>query len=179
VSTGDKIALISLVFTVITTVCVLFIAYATLSQTARPNITVRMLSPESLPCDTEAMHVFEFLNIGRWYASPMAVDLTVYFNFPPAFELREVRYGSVQEHRSTEVKAGVGGMRYLKAKGLKLSRQEAGEQVHILATAPKKPGSYRIRISAYSSNDASLSKEFEVTCGSGLPSSDASALPIA
>ncbi len=159
-STGDKIALVSLVFTVTTTVCVLFLAYAALAQTARPNITVQMLSPNCLQCGTESTHVFELLNIGHWYASPIAVDLTVYCNFPAEFELRELRYGSVQEHLDTEVKAGVGGMRYFKAKGLKVSRHEKGEQVHILATAPKRPGNYCIRVTAYSSNNASFSKAF-------------------
>ena len=163
-STGDKIALISLVFTVITTVCVLFLAYAALAQTARPNITVRLLSSHRLECGAESSYVFELLNVGHWYASPMAVDLTVYCNFPSEFELKELRYGSVQEHLTNEVKAGVGGMRYLKAKGLKLSRQERGEQIHIVATAPKKPGNYHILVSAYSSNNADFSKEFELVC---------------
>lgn len=163
-STGDKIALISLIFTVTTTICVLFLAYVALAQTARPNITVEMLSPDRLQCGTESTHVFELVNIGHWYASPMAVDVTVYFNFPAEFELRELRYGSVQEHLNTEVKAGAGGMRYLKAKGLKLSRHEKGEEVHILVKAPEGPGNYRIRVSAYSSNDANFSKEFELAC---------------
>lgn len=163
-STSDKIALISLIFTVTTTVCVLFLAYVALAQTARPNITVRMLSPDCLQCGTASAHAFELLNIGHWYASPIAVDLTVYFNFPAEFELRELRYGSVQEHLNTEVKVGVGGMRYLKAKGLKISRHEKGEEVHILAIGPQRPGHYRILVTGYSSNDASFSKEFALSC---------------
>jgi hypothetical protein len=117
-STGDKIALISLIFTVITTIGVIFLAYAALAQTARPNVTVQMRSPNLLQCDAESIHVFEIINIGHWYGSPMAVDVTVYCDFPAEFELRESRHGSVQEHPITEVKAGAGGMYYLKAKGL-------------------------------------------------------------
>ena len=163
-SIGDKIALISLVFTVITTVCVLFLAYAALAQTARPNISVKMLSPACLDCGGESTHVFELVNIGHWYGSPIAVDVTAYCNFPADFELREVRYGSVQEHVSTEVKAGVGGMRYLKARGVKLSRHERGEEIHVLARTPTLPGTYRIRVTAYSANAASVSEEFELIC---------------
>lgn len=158
------IALISLIFTVITTVCVLFLAYVALGQTARPNITVRMLSSDCIECGTASSHVFELINVGHWYGSPIAVDLTVYFNFPAEFDLRELQYGSIQEHRNKEVKVGVGGMRYFKAKGLKISRHEKGEQVHILATGPQRPGQYSIRITGYSSNDASFSREFGFSC---------------
>lgn len=162
-STGDRIALISLLFTVITTICVLFLAYAALAQTARPNVTVRMLSPDSLICGTATAVVFELVNVGHWYGSPIAVDLTVYFNFPAEFELRELRYGSVQEHVNTEVKSGVGGMCYLKAKGLKISHHEKGEEVHILARGPQTPGRYCVRVTGYSSNDAGFSKEFRLS----------------
>jgi hypothetical protein len=171
-STGDKIALISLIFTVITTVCVLFLTYAALAQTARPNITVRLLSPYYQQCGTESTYIFEFVNIGHWYSSPIAVDLTAYCNFPSEFELLELRYGSVQENLNTEVKAGVGGVQYLKAKGLILSRHEKGEQVHLRAIAPKRPGNYRVRVTAYSSNDASLSVEFELSCGFPVVAAD-------
>ncbi len=163
-STGDKIALISLVFTVVTTIGVIFLAYAALAQAARPNITARLLSTDRLQCDMESTHVFELINLGHWYGSPMAVDVTVYCDFPREFELRELRYGSIQEHANTEIKAGAGGTLYLKAKGLKLSRHDTGEEVHVIAKAPATPGDYRIRVTAYSSNDAHFSKEFVLTC---------------
>lgn len=62
------------------------------------------------------------------------------------------------------MKAGKGGMRYLKAEGLKLSRHETGEDIHILTTTPKEPGEYRVRVTAYSVNDASFSNAFRVAC---------------
>jgi hypothetical protein len=169
-TTGDKIALISLIFTVITTGCVLFLAYAALAQTARPKITVQLLSPAGGQCLTETNEVFVFqvVNVGRWYGSPMAVDVTVYCNFPEAFSLRELRYGSMQEHSNTRVKAGKGGMRYLKAEGLKLSRRESGEMIHIQTTTPKDPGEYRIRVTGYSANDASFFRVFRIACGRPL-----------
>jgi len=168
---GDKIALISLIFTVITTVCVLFLAYAALGQTARPNIAVRLLSPARNHCPTGETHLFVFdvVNLGHWYGSPIAVDVTVFFNFSPEFELRELRYGSTQEHVNTKVKTGKAAMRYLKAEGLKISRHETGEEVHVLADTPKTPGDYRMRVSAYSANDASFSRDFEIRCSTPEP----------
>ena len=163
---GDKIALISLIFTVITTVCVLVLAYSALAQTARPNITVKLLSPARNQCPTGETYlfVFDIVNLGHWYGSPIAVDVTVFFNFSPEFEPRELRYGSTQEHVNTKVRTGKRGMRYLKAEGLKISRHEQGEQVHILVGTPKAPGDYRMRVSAYSANDASFSKDLDIRC---------------
>lgn len=172
-TTGDKIALISLIFTVITTVCVLFLAYAALAQTARPNIAVKLRSPARNQCRTGETHVFVFdiVNLGHWYGSPIAVDVTVFFNFSPEFELRELRYGSAQEQVNAKVKTGKGGMRYLKAEGLKISRHETGEEVHVLAETPKAPGDYRLRVSAYSANAASFSGAFEIRCSTPEPTS--------
>jgi hypothetical protein len=163
-SSGDKIALVSLVFTVITTVCVLLLAYAALAQTARPNVKVRLRSARRVHCGEEAKYVFELVNRGHWYGSPMAVDITVYCDFPPEFELREMRYGSVQEHETTEVKNGKRGMRYLKAKGIKLSKHEHGEEVHVVARSPQRTGVYRIRVSGHSANDASFAADFDIDC---------------
>lgn len=165
-TTGDKIALVSLLFTVITTVCVLVLAYAALAQTARPNITVRLISParNRCPAGETQLFVFEIVNVGHWYGSPIAVDVTVFFNFSREFELRELRYGSTQESVNTKIRTGKGGTRYLKAAGLKISKREPGEQVHILAETPKAPGDYRLRVSAYSANDASFSTDFDIRC---------------
>lgn len=168
-SMSDRIALVTLVFTVITTVCVLFLAYAALAQTARPNLSVLMLSPRRLECNSVVRCVFEIRNVGHWYGSPIAVDVTVYCNFPPAFELQEILYGSVQELHSDEVEAGVGGMRYLKARGLEVSHREEGEEVHVITRAPLTAGRYQIRLTGYSPNDASFAREFEVDCFGGAP----------
>jgi hypothetical protein len=165
-TTCDEIALVSLIFTVITTGGVLFLTYAALSQTARPNIKVQLLLPDGGQCLTEKdeLFVFRVLNIGHWYGSPTAVDITVYCNFPDSFSPRELRYGSIQEHSNSRVKTGKDGMRYLKAEGLKISRHEGGEDIHVFTTTPKEPGEYQIRVTAYSANDASFSTEYTVVC---------------
>lgn len=168
-STSDRIAVVSLIFTLVTTICVLYLAYAALAHTARPHLTARLRSPARLQCGTESLIVFEVVNIGHWFGSPMAVDVAVYCNFPPVFQLRELRYGSVQEHTNTEVKRGKRGANYLKAKGLMLSRHKDGEEIHVVAMSPSDPGTYTIGLTAYSSNDASFTKEFTVSCVSAGP----------
>jgi hypothetical protein len=168
VTTGDTLALISLVFTIVTTIGVLYLAYAALRQTARPNLAVSMSRPDSGQCQTASCRwfVFEFVNRGHWYGKPMAVDVTAYCNFPAGFTLHEIRYGSVQEYSDSKVRKSSHGMQYLKAQGLKLACPEPGEEVHVLATAPSAAGCYRIRVTAFSANDASVSQEFELTCTS-------------
>jgi hypothetical protein len=168
---SDKIAVASLCFTVVTTLCVIVLAYLALAQTVRPSITATLVSSINLRCGQESLISFALVNDGHWYGSPMAVDVTVFCNFPPAFELREIRYGSVQEYRNSDVRIGVGGMRFLKVKGIKLARHESPEEIHVLVVAPDKPGSYRARLAAYSANDASLSQDFELVCANMLPAS--------
>lgn len=161
-SLSDKLAAASLFFGVLTSICAVYLAYAALSHTVRPNIIVRMISPNRIHCGTEALLAFEVVNVGHWYGSPMAVDITVYCDFPGAFTLHELRYGSVQEHKTTEVKSGKGGLQYLKARGIKLSRHSYGEELHVIATAPLEPGVYRARLSAYSANGASFSTDIDI-----------------
>ncbi|OIQ73230.1 hypothetical protein GALL_451320 [mine drainage metagenome] len=163
-STSDLIALVTLAFTVVTTICALFLSYTALKHTVRPNIGVQMLNDTNLVCGKKTTFIFEFTNQGYWYGSPIAVDVTVYCNFEPVFDLLEIAYGSIQEIVNTEVRIGVGRMKYLKAKGLKLSRREAGEQIHVKVMTPRLPGTYLIRISAYSENAASLVTKFNVKC---------------
>ena len=166
---GDRIALANLAFTVITTIAVLCLAYIALGQTARPKIAVRLHSPKRGGCriDQSQLFVFEVVNVGHWYGSPIAVDVTLFVNFSPQFELIELRFGSVQELVNTDVRVGKCGMPYLKAHGLKLSRSETGEEVHVLVRTPRSPGKYRVRATAYSANDAHFTKDFIVRCAEG------------
>jgi hypothetical protein len=115
-------------------------------------------------CSQTILFVFEFTNAGHWYAKPTAIDVVAFCNFDPAFDLIKLRYGSVQSYTDNDVKVGVGKMIYLKAKGLKLTYGEEGEEVHVKAVSPKKEGKYRIRISAFSENGVSIKKEFTISC---------------
>ncbi len=160
----DYISLANLILTFIVAVCALYLSFAALKHTARPNVEVRLINSSLLPCGKTVTFIFGFSNIGHWYAKPMAINLVAFCNFDAAFELIELRYGSTQSFVNTDIKEGVGGMNYLKAKGLKLTYGEESEQVHIKAVVPKMKGRYKIRISAYSDNGVSFMKEFAVEC---------------
>jgi hypothetical protein len=159
-SLGDQLAIANLVVASVTSVCAIYLAWTALRNTVRPNLTFRMVTPSVLLCDHDEVLVFEVLNVGNWYGSPMAVDVTAYFDFPASFGLKELRYGSVQEHINVEVKNGKGGMRYLKAKGIKVSRQRYGEEVHVHLRTPIDMGMHLMRVSGYSANGASTVVEF-------------------
>lgn len=160
----DLVALGNLIFSLITTICALYLAYAALKHSARPNVKVAMLNANSQDCATVARFVFQFTNVGHWYAKPTAINVVAFFNFSPEFELIELRYGAAQEFKSTEVRVGVGKMKYLKAKGLKLTCGDEGEEVHVTAKFPEREGDYIIKVSAFSENDVSLKKEFKARC---------------
>jgi|ERR1700693_52912 len=161
---GDTISLANLALSAVTSLCALFLAYAALKHSAKPNVCVRVLTPTLLYCNEAVLFRFEFTNRGYWYAKPTATDVVVFCNFALEFELIELRYGSVQSYSDTDVRLGVGNMRYLKAKGLKLTFGEEGEEVHVRAVTPKSKGKYKVRISAYSQNGVSLKKEFMFKC---------------
>jgi hypothetical protein len=163
-SSSDTLALANLVVTLVIALCALYLSYAALNHTARPAIRVKMLSPGRLICREESLFVFEFSNAGHWYGRPTAIDVVVFSNFPPEFRLLELRYGSDQSYVDKDVRVGVGGLIYLKAKGLKLTHGEEGERIHVRAVAPEDAGECRIRISAFSENGVSLKREFRIQC---------------
>ncbi len=160
----DPLTLANLVFSSITTICALYLSYAALKHSARPNVNVKMRNSNTFECSQTILFVFEFTNVGHWYAKPTAIDVVAFCNFDPAFKLIELRYGSIQSYTDTDVKLGVGKMIYLKAEGLKLTYGEEGEEVHVEAVIPKKDGQYQIRISAFSQNGVSIKKEFTIRC---------------
>src|SRR5689334_14226942 len=98
---------LNLVFSLVTTVCALYLSYAALVHSARPRVKVSLKNNAPCNCGSQIKFIFEFVNIGHWYASPTAIDLVVFFNFVPAFELKELRYGSAQLFIDAEVKQGV------------------------------------------------------------------------
>lgn len=160
----DSLAVANLVFTAVTTICALYLAGAALKHGARPHINVQFLSPGPHPCDTEVVFRFGLTNVGHWYGRPMAINTTVFCNFSPQFRLLELKYGSTQAYNDLDFKTGVGGLVYLKAKGLKLTHGEEAEEIHVRAITPPVPGEFLVRISAYSENGASLMREFSTRC---------------
>src|ERR1035438_1803076 len=109
-NTTDWLSLSNIFLTIIISLCALFVAYAALVHTAKPNLKVKMLSPETYRSGEMVNFIFEFENIGHWYAIPPVINLVVFCNFEPTFELVELRYGSAQEISSTNVRTGKCGM---------------------------------------------------------------------
>ncbi|MBN1920418.1 MAG: hypothetical protein JW892_04185 [Anaerolineae bacterium] len=160
----DPLALANLIITSIIAICALYLAYAALKHAATPNVRVSMSTPKTLQCNETILFVFEFTNIGYWYAKPPAINMIVFCNFAPEFKLVELRYGSSQAYADTDAKIGVGKMVYLKAKGLKLIYGQEAEEVHVKAITPAVEGEYGIRISGFSDNGVNIRKEFAIRC---------------
>jgi|GEM_PF-2107199 len=157
--------LLNFIIQVITAICATYLAWAVLRHSTKPRAIVYFTEPQTARINETKLFKFPFKNIGYWYAKPIIVNMTVFVNFEPTFELKEIRYGSVQEIIDNNVRDGKGGMKFLKAKGIKLGFSEFIEEVHVLAKCPSEPGMYRIKIDAYSDNglDYSESFSFEVT----------------
>jgi hypothetical protein len=88
----------------------------------------------------------------------------IYCNFAPEFELEEIRYGSTQSERNSDVRVGKGGLKYLVAQGIVVAYGEPGEQVHVVTKAPREAGNYVIRVVAVAENGGEFVKEFTVKC---------------
>jgi hypothetical protein len=162
----DSIAIANLVVSAVTALCAIYIAFLALRHTAKPRIDVMLLrsGDELLGCNTEILFNLEVRNVGYWYAAAPAINITVYCNFDPAFAPLELRYGSTQETTNTHVRIGKGGVKYLKAEGLKLSRRDEAERIHVLAKTPGYPGNFVIKVTAFSEEGASITREFQVKC---------------
>jgi hypothetical protein len=149
--------IINLALSFVTAVSASYLAFAALAHSARPRASVT-LSPIIAHVAERLTLVFVFKNRGYWYAKPIIVNMTIYINFDSAFDLVEMRSGSSQQNINTEAKSGKGHMKYFKSKGMHLSFGEDGEEIHIVAQAPKKPGRYKLKVSAFSENGVSLSE---------------------
>jgi hypothetical protein len=160
----DPIAVAGLGVSTITAIAAIYIGYRTLIHTAKPRIHIFLIEGSRVFCNQESLFNFEFCNRGYWYATPPVINLIVYFNFDPAFHLKELRYGSDQENINNQVMIGKGGMKSLRAHNIDLVHRDWAERAHILAVAPPEPGIYPIRIDAISNNGTNASIEFRVEC---------------
>ena len=154
--------LINIGLSLITAISASYLAYAALKHSARPHAKVHLNEPKLLYAGATDLFKFSFQNAGHWYSKPMIVNMTTYINFDTNFEPFFIQYGSTQEIKDENVRIGKGKMKFLKAKGIKLSYGEDDEEIHVKAKNPSTPGRYKIKISAYSENGLSLTKHFEV-----------------
>lgn len=154
--------MLNICLSLITALSALYLAYAALKHSARPHAKVHLKEPKYLYAGVTDLFIFSFQNTGHWYSQPMVVNMTAYINFDASFEPLYIRYGSIQDIKNKKVKIGKGKMKYLKAKGIKLSYGEDDEQIFVCARNPLLPGKYKIKVSAYSENGLSLNTIFEV-----------------
>ena len=153
---------INIVLSLITAISTSYLAYAALKHTTRPNATVYLNEPALIYAGDTNSYKFSFKNIGHWYSKPMVVNMTAFINFDEHFDLFFLQYGSAQEVKDDNVRIGKGRMKFLKAKGIKLSYGEDQEEMFVCARSPLNPGRYRIKVSAYSDNGLSLTKQFDI-----------------
>lgn len=161
---SNYISAASLAMSSITATCAIYLSFVALRHTAKPNVGVKLGSDSVIRREQRTILIFELFNAGYWYAHPVVINLTLFFNFDPEFELLESRYGSAQTYVRSDPKCGVGGSVYLKATGLKLAYGEEAEAVHIVLNSPKKTGIYHVRVVGFSENGANLTKVFELEC---------------
>ena len=103
----DGIAIATLIFNAVTTLCALYLAFVALHHSAKPRIKIELREPHMMTCGSEHTLVLALRNVGHWYAKPTAVDVVVYCNFDPSFEPIEIAYGSVRHTRTVgSAKAG-------------------------------------------------------------------------
>lgn len=163
-SIDTYIAIASLAFNVVAAAATIYIAYLALVHTAKPRIAVSLREPARQPCSKLLALHYDLKNCGHWYALPPAIDVVVFCDFDPRFELIGLGYGSQQETIAAEVRIGKGGRKFLKAKGLKLIADDLGEVIQVHVCTPPDPGTYLTRISAYSPNGLSHFQDFPLEC---------------
>jgi hypothetical protein len=159
---SNTLEVLNFLLTLVTAISALYLAYAALKHSARPNADVFLLEPSEIFTNTLYVFKFSFINTGHWYSKPMIVNMTVFINFDESFEPINIKYGSIQEYKDNNVRIGKGNMKFLKAKGIKLSYGEHDEKIFVKTKSPSLPGTYNLKISAYSDNGLTLSKKFEI-----------------
>jgi hypothetical protein len=163
----DAMAWAQLLSSIITAGGAIFISFLALQHSARPRIDVRMDGAVMVLTETECRFTFSVINIGHWYASPAALDVTVYCNFEPTFCLKELRYGSAQELTNDHVRVGKRGLLYIRAKHIKLAHKGEAERVDVFATTPNWPGRFRIEVTAFSENGGACHRSFWINVTRG------------
>lgn len=148
------IDIISLFLDFISFIFLGIIAFLTLRFTAKPKLKIFLDGFEKIqgqywfPSDKIASHIFCLKNVGHLYAKPAIINLTLYINYEPAFELIGVKYGSILELENSEVRRGKNNSKYLSVTGIKLYHKEPSEKVIVNVKMPKQSGIYICWISA-------------------------------
>jgi hypothetical protein len=81
-----------------------------------PRVYFLLIEGSQVTRNKESTFNFKFYNAGYRYVIRPVINLIAHINFDPAFELRELRFGSVQENVNVRVMVGKGGMKFFRAK---------------------------------------------------------------
>jgi len=158
---NSLIEILSLTFTFITTVFVVYITLLALKHTAKPKMKIVYNKLKgNYSTNTEYLISFSLYNLGNWYGKPGIKHLECFVNFLPPTELVEIRYGSIQELKNMEVKIGKGGSKYLKAEGIYLIHGEPPENIEVKIKTPNDAGEYKFWIACYSEDGISQKFDF-------------------
>lgn len=100
----------------------LIVSYFAMAYTARPKVTVRLLSARERVAGEVAELRFR-VSIKSWIRRS-AGDLHIYANFLPNLVPISAHFGSTLEKADSTVRVGKGGAKYVAIKGIVLSKRE-------------------------------------------------------
>jgi hypothetical protein len=154
---------LSLLFTAITTIFVVYLTLLALKHTAKPRIKVIFNNSRTkYSTESEYLLTFSLSNAGNWYGEPAVKELMCYINVLPPVELYDIKYGATQELFNNQVKEGKGGSKYLKAHGIYLLYGEPGEKILARIKTPLQKGKYKFWISCCSEDGVSQKFNFNI-----------------
>ncbi len=149
---GLAISILSLLFSVVTTIFMAIMTVLGLRFAAKPRIRIGIKVNEAkkpqMRTGEEATITFHMKNIGRFYAKPAANGVRLYINFAPSFDVLCARYGSASEFTEREVRRGKKNSKYLEVGGIQLFHGESGEDVQVDVKAPAHPDTYKVWVAA-------------------------------
>jgi hypothetical protein len=153
----DSVSVINIVYLILLVISSSFLVLLTLlmlQSSAKPKLRVTVSSPgkDKLEFHEGELSTLRFYleNVGHWYwAKPAASNVRLRVNFEIAFNPRMIRYGSDLEISNGDVRPGVGNGQYMKAQGIYLFHEEAGEAVEVDVQMPTEEGTYSFWVAAH------------------------------
>ncbi len=149
-----NIDFITALATAITSLIVTFLTFLILKFEAKPKLKVRLKNggrENRLHVNEKTTLKFYIENVGHWYsAKPAATNIILWVNFEQAFKPIELRYGDALEKTNVNIRSSKHGNKWVRASGIHLFSQEAGEDIEVVVKMPGKKGRYRIWVTAYS-----------------------------
>jgi hypothetical protein len=142
-------------FEIISTAILGYIAYLTLTFTAKPKIRIYYEGDTKtnrlrLITNTQVCLNFRLKNIGHWHSKPAATNVTLSLNFDPQFNLTLAKYGANLENQTNHVSIGKNLMKNFCVGGIILTAREPEEYVQVELVTPKYEGTYKTIIAALS-----------------------------